>query len=483
MAVLLRSFQYRPAEVYLALKLFWIALQSEPETIMEGQMTRWKTMPGIFLWILGATTMLWSQAPQLVAVRAGRLFDSKSGQMLTNQVILVSGERITDVGPESRVKIPSGTQVIDLSQATVLPGLIDGHTHIFNAGHEAVTHILNDRHEDPKAGGAPDVNLINDTREYRAMVALASAQKDLRAGFTSLRDLMNHGNGYSDVDVRNVINKGLFMGPRMQVSTLGLVATGEGTVGSWEVNLPPAEQIADSPWKIREAVREQIHWGADWIKFHASAGHHFEPDGRLVWDGTYSLEEIQAIVDETHRRGKKAACHAYGGEGVANCVKAGADTLEHGFDLDDDAILNMIKEKGIYVEPTFLDSTMTRERDLKDTDGKFSLAAIREKTAKKIIFSGVKISFGSGVGPFPHGSQAVEFEYLVHFGMTPAQAIQTATATAAEMMGWQDRIGSLEKGKYADIIAVAGDPLKDITELQRVKFVMKGGEVVRNDMK
>ena len=441
-----------------------------------------KTILAICCGILGATTMLWSQVPQAVAVRAGRLFDSKSGQELTNQVVLITGDRITDVGPEDRVKIPAGAQVIDLSQATVLPGLIDGHTHIFNAGHEGVTHILNDRREDPKAGGAPDMNLIDDTREYRTLVAMANAQKDLKAGFTALRDLMNHGNGYSDVDVRKAINRGLFVGPRLQVATLGLVATGEGTVGSWELNLAPAEQVADSPWTIRQAVREQIHWGADWIKFHASAGHHFEPDGRLVWDGTYSLEEIQALVDETHKRGRKAACHAYGGEGVTNCVKAGVDTLEHAFDLDDDATINMMKERGIYLEPTFLDSTMTRERDLKETGGKYSLAAIREKTARKLLTCGIKISFGTGVGPFPHGSQAVEFEYLVHFGMTPAQAIQTATVTAAEMMGWQDQIGSVEKRKYADIIAVAGDPLKDITELERVKFVMKGGAVVKNDL-
>ena len=445
-------------------------------------MIRWRASWGICCATLGVTTMLWSQANPILALRAGKLFDSKSGQELANQVVLIAGERITDVGPEDQVKIPTGAQVIDLSQATVLPGLIDGHTHIFNAGHEGVSHILNGRYEDPKPGGEPDVNLIDDTREYRALVAMANAQKDLRAGFTALRDLMNHGNGYSDVDVKKAINRGVFIGPRLQVSTLGLVATGEGTVGSWELNLPPAEQIADSPWTIREAVRQQIHWGADWIKFHASAGHHFQPDGRVVWDGTYSLEEIQALVDETHQRGRKAACHAYGGEGVTNCVKAGVDTLEHAFDLEDDSVINMIKEKGIYLEPTFLDSTMTRERDLKETGGKYSLAAIRERTARKVLTSGIKISFGTGVGPFPHGSQAVEFEYLVHFGMTPAQAIQTATVTAAEMMGWQDQIGSIEKGRYADIIAVAGDPLKDITELERVKFVMKGGAVVRNDL-
>jgi imidazolonepropionase-like amidohydrolase len=316
------------------------------------------------------------------------------------------------------------------------------------------------------------------------MLALANAQKDMRAGFTTLRDLMSHGGGYADVDIKRIINRGIFPGPRMQVSTMGLVATGEGMLGSSEVNLPRNYQTVDGPWAARQAVREQIHYGADWIKFHSTAGYEFEPDGKLFSDPTFTKEEVAAIVDEAHRHGKKAACHAFGGEGLRNCIEAGVDTIEHAIEMDD-ATADAIKKKGIYLELTAYHYSLSdyTEKDAKSTGGKYSLEAMREKSGRLAIAKGLKISFGSGAGPFPHGSQAKEFAYLVKYGMTPAQAIQTATTVASEMMGWQERVGSIDKGKFADIVAVSGDPLKDITELERVGFVMKGGEVVRNDLK
>jgi imidazolonepropionase-like amidohydrolase len=407
----------------------------------------------------------------LIVMRAGHLFDSKSGRMLDNQVILISGDKITEVGSAEAVQVPMGAQVIDLSKSTVLPGLIDGHTHVFGFG-------LDGR----KPGGPPFASPINDTREYRTLLALANAQKDLRAGFTTLRDLMSHGGGYADVDIKKAINRGYFQGPRMQVSTMGLVATGEGILGSPEVNLPRNYQTVDGPWAAREAVREQVHYGADWIKLHSTADYEFEPDGELRSDPTFTKEEVEAIVDEAHRHGKKAACHAFGGEGLRNCIEAGADTIEHAIDLDE-GTADLMKKKGIYLELTAYHYSLSdyTQRDAKSTGGKYSLEALREKSGRLAIARGVKISFGSGVGPFPHGTQAVEFAYLVKYGMSPARAIQTATSVAAEMMGWQNVIGSVEKGKYADIIAVSGDPLKDITELERVKFVMKGGQVFRND--
>ncbi len=423
--------------------------------------------------MLVAVTVLHSQAPPVIAIRAGRLFDSKSGQVLINQVVLIEGEKITAVGPSGEVQIPPGAQVIDLSQATVLPGLIDGHTHVFGFGNAGI-----------KPGGPPFASAINDTREYRTLLAMANAQKDLRAGFTTLRDLMSHGGGYADVDIRNAINRGFFEGPRMQVSTMGLVATGAGILGSPEVNLPRNYQTVDGPWAARQAVREQIHYGADWIKFHSTGEYEFELDGKLRSDPTFTLEEVKAIVDEAHRHGKRAACHAFGGEGLRNCVEAGVDTVEHAIELDE-ATADMMRQKGIFLELTAYHYSTSDyvPKDLKATGGKYTLAAMREKSGRLAISRGIKISFGTGVGPFPHGTQAAEFEYLVKYGMTPAQAIQSATTVAAEMMGWQDRIGSIEKGKYADIIAVSGDPLKDITELERVKFVMKGGQVIRNDFK
>jgi len=415
-----------------------------------------------------------AQTPQITAIRAGRLFDSKSGKIEENQLILIEDDKITAVGPADRLQVPAGAQVIDLSKATVLPGLIDGHTHVFGFGLDEIG----------KPAGPPFASPINDTREYRTLLALANAQKDLRAGFTTLRDLMSHGGGYADVDIKKAINRGIFQGPRMQVSTMGLVATGEGMLGSPEVNLPRNYQTVDGPWAARQAVREQIHYGADWIKFHSTADYEFEPDLELFSDPTFTKEEVDAIVDEAHRHKKKAACHAFGGEGLRNCVNAGADTIEHAIELDE-ATADLMKKKGIYLELTAYHYSLSDYsiRDAKATGGKNSLAALREKSGRLAISRGVKISFGSGAGPFPHGVQAREFAYLVKYGMTPAQAIQTATIVASEMMGWQDRIGSLEKGKFADIIAVGGDPLSDITELERVKFVMKGGQVVRNDLK
>jgi imidazolonepropionase-like amidohydrolase len=441
--------------------------------LAEGLLKSW-TIKTVAIVLLAATApLLRAQNSQPVAIRAGRLFDSKSGKVLENQIILVEGEKISAVGPAEQVQIPAGAQIVDLSKATVLPGLIDGHTHVFGFGLDGI-----------KPGGPPFASPITDTREYRTLLALANAQKDLRAGFTTLRDLMSHGGGYADVDIKRAINRGYFQGPRMQVSTMGLVATGEGILGSPEVSLPGNYQAVDSPWAARQAVREQIHYGADWIKFHSTSNYEFEPSGELFSNPTLTKEEVDAIVDEAHRHGKKAACHAFGGEGLRNCVQAGADTIEHAIELDE-ATADLMKKKGLYLELTAYHYSLSEYtlRDAKATGGKYSLEAMREKSGRLAVSRSLKISFGSGVGPFPHGTQAAEFSYLVKFGMTPAQAIQTATTVAAEMMGWQDRIGSIEKGKFADVIAVTGDPLKDITELERIKFVMKGGQVIRNDIK
>src|ERR1700737_582106 len=202
------------------------------------------------------------QELQIIAIKAGHLLDSKSGQVINDQVILIKGDKITDVGASRSIIIPSDAQVIDLSQSTVLPGLIDGHTHIFSS----------------------NVSFVNTSREYRTLVAVSDAQIDLRAGFTTLRDLMSHGGGYADVDIRNAINRGLVPGPRFQVSTPGLVATGEGMVGTWELKVGNRYDVADSPWEARKIVREEIHYGADWIKFHATAGYKFDSDGKLTVD-------------------------------------------------------------------------------------------------------------------------------------------------------------------------------------------------------
>jgi imidazolonepropionase-like amidohydrolase len=400
-------------------------------------------------------------APRLFAVRAGRLFDSNTGKMLTHQVVIVSGERITEAGPESQVKIPAGAQVIDLSKSTVLPGLIDGHSHMFNSG-------------GPKT-----------TTEVALLIAVQNGIADLRAGFTSARDMGSHGNGYNDVDVRNAINEGRFDGPRYQVATRGI-----GWSAAPLSSLPPADPLARPPIHTveegRAEVREQIKRGADWIKLFPTGNYSFTATGQDQYEVTYPLPVLQALIDETHRLGKKAGCHVLGGEGQRNAIVAGCDSIEHGFGLHQDEI-DMMAAKGIYYDPTFLRYTepYMDDEDDKNTGGKYRIIPIFVKAVSMAAATkGLKFMIGGGTdgSTNPHGTQALEFELLVkRAGLAPARAIQAGTSISAEAMGWQDRVGSIEKGKYADLIAVSGDPLADITELQRVRFVMKGGKIIRQD--
>jgi imidazolonepropionase-like amidohydrolase len=398
-----------------------------------------------------------------VAIHAAYLFDGKSDTLRNNQTIVITDERIAQVGTSAQVKIPSDAEVIDLSRATVLPGLIDTHTHVFENG--------------------PDLELqtLRYSWQYRTLTALANAQKDLMAGFTTIRDLKTVGAMYSDVDLRNAINQGVVSGPRMQVATRGIQATGGFILKGYspEVPIPMALAVADSPWAAREAVRDQVAHGADLIKVYSTYDFSFTPEGRMVNPPTFTAEEVEAIVDEAHKKGRKVSCHAFGGEGLDNCINAGVQSIEHGVILTD-AEIKMMIDKGIYLVPTLYHYQLDRERDEKRYAG-HSVAEMSEQSFRRAVKAGVNIAFGSGVGPFPHGSQTKEFKYMVKFGMTPPQAIKAATSDAAKLMGWEDRVGSVEPGKLADLVVVSGDPLSDISELERVKFVMKGGQVVRND--
>jgi imidazolonepropionase-like amidohydrolase len=407
--------------------------------------------------------------PTAVYVHAGKLLDVRSGRMLGDQMIVIRGERIERVAPASEAKPPQGANVIDLGRATVLPGLIDAHTHLFLTG---------------EFHGRYDEQLLKESWQYRTIEAVVNARKDLEAGFTAMRDLETEGAMYSDVDVRNAIDRGLIPGPRLEVVTRALSTTGGYPLEGYspEVIVPAGVQIVDGAEEARRAVREQIKYGADLIKIYSTHRHHFTPEGKLVSIPTFTLAEIQAIVDEAHREGVKVACHAYGGPGLHNCIEAGVDSIEHGLDLDDAAIQQMIA-KGIYLVPTLYVYEYDQEEDLEASGGKTSRARIHEVSFRKALARGVKIGFGTDAGPFPHGTQAKEFEYMTRFGMTPLAAIQAATTSAAELMGWSDRVGSVAAGKFADLIAVEGNPLDDITQLERVRFVMKGGQVVRDDFR
>lgn len=401
---------------------------------------------------------------QVIAIRAGRLFDSRSGMMLSNQVVIVRGDRIADVG--SGLAIPAGASAIDLSNATVMPGMIDAHVHINTGG---------------------------ETEAQRTLIALANAQIDLAAGFTTVLDMDSRG-GYNTVDIRDQINTGRVQGPRMQVVGQSLnpratnyypdIRTGRFQEGHIE------DKDVNGPWAARAAVREAKLHGVDWVKIYTTqdfAGtlHMWTPDAKLVNAPSLTFEEVQAIVDEAHRLGLKVACHTYGGEGMASCINAGVDAPNHLLELDQDGI-KVLLAKNLPFEVTLDDLIGLEKGDLEATGGRNSRLKLAEQAFRRAIAAGVTIVFGSGATSpeIPHGKQANQFAYYAKWGLTPTKALQTAYMNAAHMLnyGIEKDIGSIEKGKFADIIAVSGNPLTDVTEMERVRFVMKGGIVIRNDV-
>ena len=381
--------------------------------------------------------------------------------MLRDQTVILAGERITEVGPRDDIEIPTDAQVIDLSGATVLPGLIDAHTHMFNN------------------------RLPDEAPEAAMLIAVQNAQADLRAGFTSARDMSSHGHGYSDLVLRDAINQGRVDGPRLQVSTRG-IGWADAPADPATPENPLDRALVRNAEQARAAVRDQIGRGADWIKLYPTGAYSFDDAGVAHYAVTYPMPVLEALIDETHRLGKKAACHVLGGEGQKNAILAGCDTIEHAFGLDREQA-RMMAQKGIYYDPTFvryLEPYMD-DNDARDTGGRYRMIPIFEQAVTMAgRTEGLQIMMGSGAdgSTYAHGTQALDFEALVkRGGLSPARAIQAGTSINATVMGWQDAVGSIERGKYADLIAVSGDPLADITELQRVKLVIKGGKLIKND--
>jgi imidazolonepropionase-like amidohydrolase len=400
-------------------------------------------------------------------VRCGALFQPESGQMQRHVVIAVQGERIKEV--QENGALPAGAQVIDLSDHTCLPGLIDTHTHTLLQGDITAADY--------------DEQLLKQSVAYRAILGTRSVRRALEYGFTTIRDLETEGAGYADVDLKKAINNGIIPGPRMKVATRALDVTGAYPLQgySWEIEVPHGVQVVDGPDNARKAVREEISFGADWIKVYSDRSYFVRADGVLDDIPTFTLDELRAIVDEAHRQHHKVASHAMALNGVHNSVEAGVDSVEHGNYIAEADLKTMV-EKGIFYVPTiYVGEYVAQGRAAAGAKVWLDMIRIHTETFRRALKSGVKIAFGTDIGGFDWGiTPAKEFPYMVQYGMTPAQAIRSATSSAAELLGMQNEVGSIAPGKYADLIAVKGDPLADITVLQEIDFVMKGGEVFKS---
>ncbi len=406
--------------------------------------------------------------PSSYIIRAAHLIDGKTNTRRDDVAILVDGERIVAVGSPSEIgtRATGATRTINLGAATLLPGLIDNHTHVLLQGDITSADY--------------DEQLLKESTPYRAIRATVAVRTALMNGFTTIRDLETEGAMYADVDLKTAINRGVIPGPRMFVATRAMAPTGMYPLlgYSWELRMPEGVQIVDGPDEIRKAVREEAKFGADWIKFYADRRYFMGEDGRLHSWVNFTDEEMKAIVSEAHRLGKKVAAHAVGWDGIDGALRAGVNSIEHGQGLTDDLIARMVKQ-GVYWCPTiYVGAWVAPGRG-----GIWPRMVDLERVAfGKAVKAGALISYGTDVGGYAWTeNQAKEFAYMVRYGMTPMGAIKSATSVAARLLGQESQFGTVEAGKLADIVAVRGDPLTDITELERVSFVMKSGVIYRND--
>ncbi len=441
------------------------------------------------LWMVSASWAQKSAPAPVTIIRAGVLIDGVSDSPRRDVIITIRGNKITDVADRGAnfpinisTDMPLGSTLIDLSQATVLPGLIDAHTHIFLQG------------EDPAEGGY-DIQLLKYPLAFRAARATVSVRRALEQGFTTLRDMETEGAGYGDVGIKMAIEGGYIPGPRLFVSTRAISTTGGYPLEGYapEIEVPKGVQIIDGPVEARKAAREQLDHGADWIKVYMThrswisnsgvRNSGLGKNGELVSQPTLTVEELRAIVDETHGLGKKVACHAYNGEGLQRALDGGCDSIEHGLGLTDAQIAQMIRQGtwlcatlSIYYGGWAPADTPAGQRDRKR-------ASMHEESFRKAVNAGVKIAFGTDIGGMPWTEPiAQEFPWMVEFGMTPMQAIQSATSRAAELLEMKGRLGVIAPGAYADVVAVSGDPLAHIKILENVGFVMKDGKVFKNEL-
>ncbi|MDY7536744.1 amidohydrolase family protein [Undibacterium sp. RTI2.1] len=403
----------------------------------------------------------------VLAIKAGKLIDVEAGKVLLDQIILVQNQHILSVGSSKTMAIPAGAQILDLSKSTVLPGLIDSHTHLTGNAHQH------------------GYSSIGTSNIRAALYGVRAARDTLQAGFTTVRNV--GADGFGDVALRDAINDGDVPGPRMLVSGYALGITG----GHCDNNLLPAEYndigkgVADGPWAARAKVREMAKYGADLIKICATGG--VLSKGDAAGAQQYTLEEMQAIVSEAHKLGRKVAAHAHGTSGINDAIRAGVDSVEHASLIDAEG-MRMAKEKGTYLvmdiydddyilsegeKAGFLPESLAKEKEI---------GQLQRDNFRKAFEFGDKMAFGTDAGVYPHGDNAKQFFYMVKYGMTPMQAIQAATISAADLLGWKNKVGSIKAGKFADIIAVTGDPMNDVTVLTKVDFVMKDGEVVKSSV-